>query len=45
VAGRGQRELLDQGNTEESHRKNRRVEIYFVAPPSAPTRTVTAGGR
>jgi chemotaxis protein MotB len=44
VGGRGQRELLDNGNTEEAHRKNRRVEIYFMAPPAAPTRTITAAG-
>lgn len=44
VGGRGQRELLDAGNGDDAHRKNRRVEIFFIAPASTPSRTVTAAG-
>jgi flagellar motor protein MotB len=32
ASGRGQRELLDNGDGESAHRKNRRVEVFFIPP-------------
>lgn len=42
AVGRGQWEPLDNGNTEEAHRRNRRVEIFLV-PPGSPSTTLAAG--